>query len=48
MFASHIFREKLIAKKGFFDVPFIIDPNTGVELNNSADIVRYLELTYTV
>lgn len=41
-------RQKLIAKKGFFDVPFLIDPNTGLELFNAGDIVRYLEKTYTV
>ena len=41
-------RQKLISKKGFFDVPFIVDPNTGIELFNAADIVKYLEKTYTV
>ena len=29
-----------INKKGFFDVPFIMDPNTGIELFNAADIVK--------
>lgn len=33
---------------GPFSVPFIVDPNTGVELFESKEIVRYLEATYTV
>ena len=41
-------REKLIARKGFFDVPFLIDPNTNTELFDAKDIVRYLEATYTI
>jgi glutathione S-transferase len=27
-------------------VPFLVDPNTGQEMFESADIVRYLEDTY--
>ena len=27
-------------------VPFLIDPNTGVEMFESAEIVEYLEATY--
>jgi glutathione S-transferase len=27
-------------------VPYLVDPNTGVEMFESADIVRYLEETY--
>jgi glutathione S-transferase len=27
-------------------VPYLVDPNTGVEMFESADIVRYLEDTY--
>jgi glutathione S-transferase len=27
-------------------VPFLVDPNTNVEMFESADIVRYLEATY--
>jgi glutathione S-transferase len=29
-------------------VPFLVDPNTGVELFESADIVDYLDEVYTV
>ena len=34
--------------KGFFQIPYIIDPNTGVEMFESVEIVKYLEQTYTV
>jgi glutathione S-transferase len=27
-------------------VPYLVDPNTGVEMFESADIVRYLDRTY--
>jgi glutathione S-transferase len=27
-------------------VPFLVDPNTGVSIGESADIVRYLFATY--
>ena len=31
-----------------FQVPFIIDPNTGVEMFESVEIVKYLKEVYTV
>jgi len=34
--------------KGIFQVPFIIDPNTGIEMFESGEIVKYLTETYTV
>jgi len=41
-------RSFVTAKSGGpFSVPFIVDPNTGVELFESKEIVRYLEATYT-
>lgn len=33
--------------KGVFQAPYIIDPNTGVEMFESAEIVKYLEQVYT-
>jgi len=42
-------RDRLIAKTGVqFQVPFLSDPNTGVELFESAEIIEYLEEVYTV
>lgn len=42
-------RAKLSAKTGgVFQVPYLVDPNTGVEMFESAEIVKYLEATYTV
>ena len=43
-------RDKLLAKSGqtTFQVPFLVDPNTGVKLFESYDIVDYLESVYTV
>jgi len=41
-------RDKLIDKNGRFQVPYLIDPNTGVELFESLAIVDYLEKVYTV
>lgn len=44
-----LIRKKLEAKtKGVFQVPYISDPNTGVEMFESAEIVKYLKETYTV
>lgn len=39
-------REAFVARSGRMMVPFLVDPNAGVELFESADIVRYLERTY--
>jgi hypothetical protein len=41
-------REKFIAKYGFFEIPCLLDPNTGVELFSAKDITKYLDTTYTV
>ena len=42
-------REKLAARtKGVFQVPYIVDPNTGIEMFESASILKYLEEVYTV
>lgn len=42
-------RDKLLAKtNGIFAVPFISDPNTGVDMFESQDICEYLRKVYTV
>lgn len=41
-------REAFVARSGRQMVPYLIDPNTGVEMFESADIVDYLEETYRV
>lgn len=40
-------RDVLFAKTGRFQVPYISDPNTGVEMFESIEIVDYLESVYT-
>jgi glutathione S-transferase len=39
-------REAFVARSGRMMVPFLFDPNTDVEMFESADIVEYLEKTY--
>jgi glutathione S-transferase len=39
-------REAFVARSGRMMVPYLVDPNTGIEMFESADIVRYLEATY--
>lgn len=39
-------REAFEARSGRMQVPYLIDPNTQLELFESADIVAYLESTY--
>jgi glutathione S-transferase len=39
-------REAFVARSGKMMVPYLADPNTGTELFESADIIRYLEETY--
>lgn len=34
--------------KGYFQAPYLVDPNTGIEMFESAEIVKYLEQTYTM
>ena len=41
-------RDKMMAKTGRFQVPYLVDPNTGVEMFESEEIVKYLEVVYTV
>ena len=39
-------RSAFMERHGNVQVPYLIDPNTGVDMFESADIVRYLEKTY--
>jgi len=41
-------RDELFLKTGYFVVPYIEDPNTGVSLFESVDILKYLDETYSV
>lgn len=39
-------RKDLLARAGRITVPYLVDPNTGVRMGESAEIIEYLELTY--
>jgi len=39
-------RDAFVKRSGKMMVPYLIDPNTGTEMFESADIVRYLDRTY--
>jgi glutathione S-transferase len=41
-------RDLLVAKTGRFQVPYLVDPNTGIEMFESAEICDYLDAVYTV
>jgi hypothetical protein len=41
-------RNEMIKRVGRFQVPFLVDDNTGVEMFEGAEIVKYLEAVYTV
>jgi glutathione S-transferase len=41
-------RADFVARSGKMMVPYLADPNTGRELFESADIVRYLNETYAL
>lgn len=41
-------RDRMVEKTGRFQVPFLVDPNTGIEMFESTQIVEYLEAVYTV
>jgi glutathione S-transferase len=40
-------RDRMVEKTGRFQVPFLFDPNTNVEMFEGAEIVEYLEAVYT-
>lgn len=39
-------RDAFLARSGKLQVPYLVDPNTGREMFESADIIRYLDETY--
>ena len=39
-------RQGIFERTGRFQVPYLEDPNTGVALFESADIVQYIKETY--
>ncbi len=39
-------RKALLARAGRVSIPYLVDPNTGVEMAESDDILRYLKETY--
>ena len=41
-------RDKMIDKVGRFQVPYIVDGNTGIEMFEGTEIAKYLEQVYTV
>lgn len=41
-------RQPLLERVGHFQVPYLEDPNTGVQMFESADIVDYLRATYAL
>eukprot|EP00553_Chaetoceros_curvisetus_P003160 CAMPEP_0204615150 /NCGR_PEP_ID=MMETSP0717-20131115/2718_1 /ASSEMBLY_ACC=CAM_ASM_000666 /TAXON_ID=230516 /ORGANISM="Chaetoceros curvisetus" /LENGTH=389 /DNA_ID=CAMNT_0051628017 /DNA_START=997 /DNA_END=2166 /DNA_ORIENTATION=+ len=41
-------RDRLVERTGRFQVPYIVDPNTGLELFESPEICEYLDIVYTV
>jgi len=41
-------REEFVKRSGKMMVPYLADPNTGREMFESADIVRYLDETYAI
>jgi glutathione S-transferase len=41
-------RDILKQKTGIFQLPYLEDPNTGVKMFESADIVEYLRVTYAI
>ena len=41
-------RDEFVRRSGRMMVPYLFDPNTGKEMFESAEIVRYLDLTYAV
>ena len=41
-------RKRLVERTGRMQVPYLVDPNTGEEMFESAHIVAYLERTYAI
>ncbi len=41
-------RDRMIERTGRFQVPFLVDSNTGIEMYEGPEIVEYLEAVYTL
>jgi glutathione S-transferase len=41
-------RDIMMQKTGRFQVPYLVDPNTGIEMYESEEIVKYLDTVYTI
>lgn len=41
-------RKALLKRAGRVSIPYLVDPNTGVEMAESEDIIRYLTETYAI
>lgn len=41
-------RDRMVRKTGRFQVPYLVDPNTGIEMYEGSEIVKYLDAVYTV
>lgn len=41
-------RKAFMARSGQMQVPYLVDPNTGIEMFESRDILAYLDRTYAV
>jgi len=41
-------RDLMVQKTGRFQVPYLVDPNTGIEMFEGPEIVEYLEAAYTI
>lgn len=41
-------RDAFVARAGKMQVPYLFDPNTGIGMYESADIVKYLDTTYAL
>ena len=41
-------RDRMVEKTGRFQVPYIVDSNTGIDMFEGPEIVEYLEAVYTV
>ncbi len=39
-------RKELLQRAGRVTIPYLADPNTGEEMGESRDILRYLDETY--
>ena len=43
---GHRYRDEVVRRGGKAQFPYLVDPNTGTEMYESADIIKYLFATY--